>query len=237
MLGNKIIPFLRFAFLVLLLFWRNTPANGLEATAISKVAKNRASSATVSIYAKDYSWEDYVFRGSGFFVAPQVIATNFHVIEDKGKSRVKSMIAYKHSKKKRLHPVKYVRAVDKKHDLAILQVSVSSVNPLYLGDSRAVESLDKVYIVGNPLGYEGKFSQGIVSGEEEIEGVKYIQTDAAISPGSSGGPMINNQGEVIGVATLSHMYIGQNLNFAIPSNHLKALLTTHGVWLPPKAYT
>ena len=227
-------PFLSFIFLVLFLFCRDTLAYGLEASVISREATDRARNATVSIYTKDYSWEDYVFRGSGFFVAPRVIATNFHVIEDKDKSKIKSILAYKHSKKKRFHTVKYVRAVDRKHDLAILQVSASNVKPLHLGDSRAIESLERVFIVGNPLGYEGKFSQGVISGEEEIQGVNYIQTDAAISPGSSGGPVMNIQGEVIGVATRAHMFIGQNLNFAIPSNRLKALLKRHSIPLPPK---
>ena len=69
MLGKKIMPFLRFAFLVLLLFWKNTPANGLEATSISKDAENRAVAATVRIYVKEYSFEDYTFNGSGFFVS------------------------------------------------------------------------------------------------------------------------------------------------------------------------
>ena len=177
MYRNKLIPILRFAFFVLLLFFKDTLVNGLEETAISTEAKNRARDATVRIYAKDYSWEDFTFRGSGFFVTSRVIVTNFHVIHDKEKSRVKSILAYRHSKKDRFHSVKSVRAVDRRHDLAILQVSASSIKPLHLGDSTKVESLDRVYIVGNPLGYDRTFSQGIISGEEEIEGVKYIQTD------------------------------------------------------------
>ncbi len=237
MMEYKINLLLDFACVALLLFCRDSLADGLEAAVISREARDRAKDATVSIYAKDYSWEKYVFRGSGFFVAPHVIATNFHVIEDKDRSKIKSMLAYKHSKKKRFRPIKHVHAVDRTHDLAILQVSASSVKPLHIGDSRAVESLDRVFIVGNPLGYEGKFSQGVISGEEEIQGVNYIQTDAAISPGSSGGPLMNIQGEVIGIATRAHMFIGQNLNFAIPSNRLKALLKRHGIRLPPKPKT
>ena len=234
MIENKIKPLLSLACFALMLFCRSTPADGLKVAAISKEARDRARDATVRIYVKDFSWEDYVFSGSGFFVAPHVIATNFHVIEDKDNSKGKSILAYKHSKKGRFHSVKSVRGVDRTHDLAILEVSASSVKPLFLGDSSAVESLDKVYIVGNPMGYERKFSQGIISGEEELAGVKYIQTDAAISPGSSGGPMIDFQGEVIGIATRTHIFVGENLGFAIPSNHLKALLMNRGVRIPPK---
>lgn len=233
MLGIKMIRFPRFSFLILL-FLRITVSNGIADAAISSEAKHRARDATVRIYAKDYSWEDFTFRGSGFFVTPRVIVTNFHVIHDKEKSRIKSILAYRHSKKDRYNSVVSVGAVDQRHDLATLRVSTTRIKPLYLGDSIKAESLDTVYIVGNPLGYDRTFSQGIISGEEEFEGVKYIQTDAAISPGSSGGPMINSQGDVIGVATLGHIFIGQNLNFAIPSKYLKTFLRRQGVRLPPK---
>lgn len=78
---------------------------------------------------------------------------------------------------------------------------------------------DDIYVGGNPKGLEGTFSKGIVSGVRPDAGL--IQVDAAISPGSSGGPVVNNRAEVIGIV-VSSLVDGQNLNFAIPSVHLEA---------------
>ena len=147
MIGNNNVPFVRIAFLVHLLMWWNTAANDLDAAAISKKAENRAVAATVRIYVKQYSWQDYTFSGSGFFVKPHLIATNFHVIVDKDNSRVMPYIAYRHSTN-RFHTVKPVKVNDVKRDLAVLEVSRSRVKPLTLGGSETVERLDKVYVVG-----------------------------------------------------------------------------------------
>src|SRR5262249_3421737 len=79
---------------------------------------------------------------------------------------------------------------------------------------------DEVYVVGNPEGLEGTFSQGIIS---SLRGNDYIQITAPISHGSSGGPVLNKNGEVIGVA-VGLIEEGQNLNFAIPVSKLTQLL-------------
>ena len=114
--------------------------------------------------------------------------------------------------------------VNEKRDLAVLQVSASSVQPLAIADSDVVEIGETIYVVGNPKGYlEGTFSEGIVSGIRLEETDKLLQLTAPISPGSSGGPVLNNKGQVIGVSAAT-IEGGQNLNFAIPSNFLKDLL-------------
>ena len=97
--------------------------------------------------------------------------------------------------------------------------------PLDLADSEAVQVSDPVYVVGNPQGFlEGTVSQGIISGFREINvGNKHIQMTAPISRGSSGGPVLNDEGTVVGVSVGS-LGEGQLLNFAIPSNCLKTLL-------------
>lgn len=82
---------------------------------------------------------------------------------------------------------------------------------------------DVVYAVGNPLGFEGTFSQGIISAIRELESRQIIQITAPISPGSSGGPILNNKGQVIGML-VSTIEGGQNINFAIPSKDIKELL-------------
>ena len=122
-------------------------------------------------------------------------------------------------------------AIDRENDLAILQVTIPGIKPLPLGDSDKMETGHKVYVAGNPKGLQGTFTDGLISAVRE-EG---IQTDAAVSEGSSGGPMINCEGEVIGVIYKTRMD-GQNLNFAIPSNYIKALLKkeSHVEPIPPE---
>ena len=118
-------------------------------------------------------------------------------------------------------------ANDKGHDLAILQVSALGVQPLPLGDSDAVEIGDTVYTAGNPGRLEGTFSDGLISairpeGNELIHG-KLLQMTAPISAGSSGGPVLNDSSEVIGIS-VGFREEGQNLNYAIPVNYLKAMI-------------
>ena len=236
MLGCKIMPFVRFAILLLLLFWRNTPANSLEPTSISKEAENRAVAATVRIYVKQYSWQDYTFRGSGFFVAPRLIATNFHVIQYEDTKTAWSYIAYSHSGGDRPSSVKRVKFSDVKHDLAVLEVSRSNVKPLTFGRSETVERLNRVYVVGYPLGLECGITSGEINNPKQMyEDVEYIRFDAAVSPGNSGGPVLDTRGDVIGVVTKGSWIIAQNINFAVPSNQLWSLLYGHGVRLARKS--
>jgi hypothetical protein len=82
---------------------------------------------------------------------------------------------------------------------------------------------DPVFVMGNPLGQIGTFSTGVVSATREFDGRDLVQITAPISPGSSGGPVLNGAGEVIGVATL-HLRAGQNMNFAVSSHHLTPMM-------------
>src|SRR5207253_1777785 len=87
---------------------------------------------------------------------------------------------------------------------------------------------EEVVAIGNPLSLESTVSNGIVSGIRAVkeDSDKYLQITAPISPGSSGGPLFNTAGEVIGITTL-HLKGGENLNFAIPINDAKRLLRTN----------
>ena len=102
---------------------------------------------------------------------------------------------------------------------------------LTLGNSDSVQVGDSIYVVGNPQGLEGTFSQGIVSSIREVGSDKLLQITAPISPGSSGGPVLNEKGEVIGVSVATFTG-GQNLNFAIPSKYLSILLSKVGPVTP-----
>ena len=93
-----------------------------------------------------------------------------------------------------------------------------------MGNSDIVEVGDTVYAVGNPSGLDGTFSDGIISGIRWDGTDKLLQISAPISPGSSGGAVLNSKGWVIGISAASRD--GQNLNFAIPSNYIKKLLSS-----------
>ena len=160
--------------------------------------------------------------GSGFFVQPNTIATNYHVIVGAAHGTVKLVgMSTKYT-------IDSILAIDTDNDLALLKVSASSgIKPLTLiNDSDTVRIGERVFVVGNPEGLEGTLSDGIISNLPTLEhNNKRLQMTAPISPGSSGGPVINRKGEVIGVAVGSRQALGaQNLNFAIPSNYLKKLL-------------
>ncbi len=158
-----------------------------------------------------------VSRGSGFFVAADRVITNKHVIEKSARAEI-------HLFNGRKFPVKGVLAVDGEGDLALLQVDVPKELAAALPIIQKVPlEGESVVVIGNPFGLEGSVSNGIVSAVREIAGYgRIIQITAPISPGSSGSPVVNMLGQVIGVATLQAAE-GQSLNFAVPSERIAAL--------------
>ena len=159
--------------------------------------------------------------GSGFFVRDGEIASNLHVVEGAARGYAK-LVGMKTK-----YDIKGITAVDPERDLVVLKIATSGSPTLSLGNSDAVQVGQSVYAVGNPQGLEGTFSQGIVSSIREVGADKLLQITAPISPGSSGGPVLNTKGEVIGVSVATYRG-GQNLNFAIPANYLKTLLGKAG---------
>ncbi len=117
-----------------------------------------------------------------------------------------------------------MRAFDRRRDLAIIQIPAFDLPTVTLGNSNDVEVGDPVLLIGNPHGLESSVSGGIVSGLRELDdGFKVIQTDAAANPGNSGGPMMDADGNVIGVLTFK-LRQAENLNFAVPINYARGLL-------------
>ncbi len=159
--------------------------------------------------------------GSGFFVGAGQIASNLHVVEGAVRGYAKLV------GQKTKHDLEGITAVDPSRDLVVLKIAVTGSPVLPLGNSDAVQVGEPVYAVGNPQGLEGTFSQGVVSSIREVGADKLLQITAPISPGSSGGPVLNSEGEVIGVSVATFRG-GQNLNFAIPVNYLKTLLGKEG---------
>jgi hypothetical protein len=152
--------------------------------------------------------------GSGFFVTPDTVVTNFHVLEDAVNGIIKSV------GQKTTYEILGAVGVDVDNDLALVKVKGARMPSLAVGNSSALVIGDEIFAVGNPKGLEGTFSQGIVSSIRREGKDSVIQITAPISPGSSGGPVLNTQGEVIGVA-VGGITSGQALNFAIPSSLFK----------------
>ena len=178
----------------------------------------KALAATVYLEMQDSTGETLSI-GSGFFVRQDLIVTNYHVIE--GAAHGTAKLVGKHTK----YTIEGITAKEKSNDLAILKVSASGIKPLPLvANSDGVKIGAQVYVAGNPKGLEGTFSDSIISSKRGGHANQRLQMTAPISPGSSGGPVINTRGEVIGVSFMT-VEGGQNLNFAIPSNYIKTLLS------------
>lgn len=156
-------------------------------------------------------------RGSGFFIAADRIITNRHVIEKASRVDVHLMDGKK-------FPARGVLAVDGEGDLALLKVEIPQPLAIPLPVVRNVpQEGESIVVIGNPFGLEGSVSNGIVSAVREISGYgRIIQITAPISPGSSGSPVVNMFGQVIGIATLQAAE-GQSLNFAVPSERILQL--------------
>ena len=157
-------------------------------------------------------------QGSGFLVDPSgVILTNYHVIRDARTVRVKLASGD-------LYDVVSVLATDDRRDLAVLQVAGFDLPFLPLANSDSVKIGNPVVVIGSPLGLENTVTTGIVSGRrQEAAGFQLLQISAPASRGSSGGPVMTQDGNVIGVAS-SQLQTGQNLNFAVPINYARGLL-------------
>ena len=199
-------------FLVVSLFLTLTHLFGLTSEEIAK----RAFPASVMLVLFDENGEA-VKSGSGFFISPDVVATNYHVVANTYGGVVKSL------GNSILNKIEKVEAVNSTFDLALLRVELRSDATLDLGDSRNLNIGQPVFVVGNPQGLEGTFSNGLVSSIRRFGDDYLVQMTAPISLGSSGGPVLNDEGKVVGVS-VGMFQGGQNLNFAIPSEYLVNLL-------------
>ncbi len=160
--------------------------------------------------------------GSGFFVRPDTIVTNYHVIRGASSASLKQIGSSK------VYEVDGITGIDKTNDLVFVTVKGLSAKALPLVvDLAKVDIGQDIFALGNPQGLEGTISQGIVSskGLRQIGQENLIQITAPISPGSSGGPVVNKFGQVIGIASAS-LTSGQNLNFAVPAAYVGLLLNS-----------
>jgi S1-C subfamily serine protease len=160
-----------------------------------------------------------IAQGSGFLISKDgLILTNYHVIESGSSAIVKLPDGA-------FFVVDGLMAFDKARDVAIIKAHGEDFRTLRLGNSDQLQVGEEVVAIGNPLSLESTVSNGIISGIRTVEeqGGKLLQVTTPISPGSSGGPLFNMAGEVVGITTL-YLKGGENLNFAIPINGAKRLL-------------
>ena len=169
-----------------------------------------------------------ISQGSGFFVSSDgLLVTNFHVISGGASANV-------HCADGSVFPVNGAVSVAPSSDLALLDVNTRGRQMPYLTASWDLPAVgSRVFAIGNPRGMTNTLSDGLVSATRELDGFEgtLIQTTAPISPGSSGGPLLASDGTVIGVTTAG-FDDAQNLNFAVPSERVRRLLSAKGVSRP-----
>ena len=182
------------------------------ASEIAEIARR----ATVLVVATGRRGE-VVGQGTGFFLsADGLVATNYHVIKGARALRIQTLDGNPTAEV-------YLVATDTTRDLAMLRVERPNGSYLRITARHTLATGDPVYVMGNPLGQVGTFSTGVVSATRMLDGMELVQITAPISPGSSGGPVLNDAGEVIGVATLN-LSDGQNMNFAVSARYLVAMM-------------
>ena len=197
-------------------FWLVVAGEALAETSLTElVTKVRPAVLTVIVRNADHRITGI---GSGFFVDKYGhMITNYHVIDGKYSAEVRTADGES-------FPVRLVVADDKAVDLVKVLVDIPREKVKWIAVSRDLPAIaEQIMVIGSPMGLEQTVSEGIISSIREIPGVgEFFQMSAPISPGSSGGPVVNLKGEVIGITTFQFVS-GQNLNFAIAGKTLLQL--------------
>lgn len=165
--------------------------------------------------------------GTGFFISKDgYILTNNHIVENAIKIKVTSLQGDEYSAE--------LIGTDPKTDIALLKIKGNNFSYVNLGNSEQLRVGEWVLAIGNPLGFAHTVTAGIVSAKgrqlsntSELRYQDFIQTDAAINRGNSGGPLVNMQGEVVGITSMIYTPTGGNIGigFAIPSDLTKKIVT------------
>lgn len=193
------------------------PAVFAQAELTPREIASLAQKSVVTVTA--YAGGEAASYGSGFMFEPDgVIATSLHVVSgaDSVSVELEDGVVYDDVR---------VLGHDKRRDIVILKIPVKNRASLAVGSDTDMEVGDRVYVMGNPLGLSKTFSDGLLSAKRVEADDVTLQITAPISEGSSGGPVLNARGEVIGIAA-SFYVDGQNLNMAIPARYAKDLAHT-----------
>lgn len=215
-----------FLMLACTLIWYADDGKGPSETGVISTTEIAEQSypSTVLIYART---KDAYRHGTGFFIrADGYIATNYHVLKD----AVSIEVALFSGKKLEARLVGY----DEGEDLAVLKISGISYPVLPIGNSDLIRVGERAIVIGNPSGPDAGWTttQGIVSavnrkikvqvGDATVD-MTFIQTDAPVNQGNSGGPLLNDQGQVIGIVNRK-LAETEGIGFAIPINHAVPIL-------------
>lgn len=193
---------------LLLLILTNSIDHFAQTLTAEKIYK-KVSDAVVVIHAYD-SNNQLSKQGSGVVINDKgYIVTNYHVLA--GNERLEVL----HNDE--IVPYVDIIGIDVEKDILILKIEEKKFPAIKIGNSKSLNIGQRIYAIGSPLGFENTISEGIISGlrSDQETGKNFIQITASISPGSSGGAVVNDKGEVVGISTLT-IKEGQNLNFAIP---------------------
>ncbi len=199
----------------------NTASESVDSESLDKNAQRLDEAIKACVFIRVTDVYGNVYTGSGFYIDNKgTLVTNFHVIEyadtitvtqDDGSLYNGSIV---------------VKGYDKANDLAILKLNYNSIHYLQRENSDNVLRSQSVYAIGSPLGLQNTISEGIISRIYQNEnGKKRFQVTNAISPGSSGGALINAEGFVIGITNAGYLS-GENLGLAIPIKALDHLSNT-----------
>lgn len=178
---------------------------------------NRVQPAVVTVVTYDFN-RDVSGFGSGFFIDPQGhLVTNYHVMDGAYAADVRTLDG-------NTYPVEAVVAENPASDLIKLRVRIPKASVRWLqAKSELPRIAEPIVVLGSPMGLEQTVSEGIVSGIREMPGFgKFFQISAPISQGSSGGPVVDYEGRVVGIVTFM-MVLGQNLNFAVSAKGIEML--------------
>ena len=201
----------------------------LEAFSVQKRVYSIDEQVNISVYEKinpaivsiSCEMKDGISSGSGCIIRKDgVILTSSHVIEDANKIEITTSSG-------EIYPAIVLSVIKEENDLALLKINTKELLPIVsLGNSEKIRTGQKVLAIGNPFGFNGTLTTGIISRIDNKR--NKLQTDAAINPGSSGGPLVNVSGEVIGIS--QSIYNPDNnksnigIGFAVPINEAKKFI-------------
>jgi len=162
-------------------------------------------------------------EGSGFIIDPDgIILTNAHVVDDDAEVTVRLT--------DRREFIAKVVGIDKRTDVAVLRIAAKGLPAVKLGNPEALLPGQWVLAIGSPFGFENSVTAGIVSAKArslpEENYTPFIQTDVAVNPGNSGGPLFNLAGKVIGVAVAKGAMV-EAVGFAVPVAQLREMIRKH----------
>ncbi len=180
----------------------------------SKLDVERLKNAVVALETQNHYGSGVIVDSRGY------ILTNKHVVDDSLHRKIDV----------KTHPgTEYTAEViiwDRKKDLALLEITKEKSFPsLDLEDQNNINVGDRVYALGNPYGLDFTVTEGIISAFR-VDEIKYVQTDVSINPGSSGGPIVNNRGKIVGITT-SKVMESEGLGFAVHASEIEEFLEDH----------